>query len=289
MYVIPLRAALLLGLLTLVACGDAATLPEMEQAAATLNTAEAPDDASQSPSCCDPVIVVVDAPEEECDPYTQLDFSCDGDGGGQCMTSVGSGGGEYQTASGCDNGDGGGAEPPPDGCSDSFCSDGGGGIPGDGDSTCDPAIHPECEKPLTAEDQNTIGNALATMLRPAAQFTDSIARRECAEMEAAFRQALSEGAVFRGAFDSDDTNDQYGSHWGMYSGGRIHFDPASLDAANSGDAAALREVAITALHEAGHWSGFSHGDPAFDGQGRDYYTATPFDRLNPGENSCVSR
>ncbi len=98
--------------------------------------------------------------------------------------------------------------------------------------------------------------------------------------------------MFRGAFDSDATNDPYGSHYGMYNNGNIHYDPAGLDAANAGNTDAIREVALTALHEAAHRMGYNHPagtGPTFDVLGRDYYTAAPFNRLNPGPNSCVAR
>jgi hypothetical protein len=274
----------LLGLLTLAACDDAGTLPEGAEDAGHLNTVVAPDDASQSPSCCDPVIVVVPGPVEACDPYTQLDNSCDGDDGGECMSSTGSDDTDDQTLSGCSDGDA-GTLPPPD-------TSGGGGTspPGDGDTTCDPALHRDCEKPLTAADINTINNALMTMTRPAAEFTDSVARRECAAMEARFRQALSDGLVFRGAFDSNSENTGDGAHSGFTSAeGRVHFDPAVLDAANAGSAFAVQEIAITALHEVGHLIGFAHGSPTWDPEGREYYTERPFSRMNPGENSCVPR
>lgn len=76
----------------------------------------------------------------------------------------------------------------------------------------------------------------------------------------------------------------------MYSNGNIHFDPAQLNLANSGNVEAIREIAITALHEGAHRAGHSHPtNPTFDAQGRDDYTDTPFNRLNPGPNSCVAR
>jgi hypothetical protein len=220
----------------------------------------------------------------ECDPYLTLG-GCDDN----CEMSVpGVDDPEYTGLAGCnDTGTGPGTGDPFD--------PGGGGPPpppaDDPDSPCDPAIHPDCEKPLTAQDSTTINDVLANLLRPAAQFTDSIARAECAQMRSAFERAFAQGKVFRGAFDSDTTNDPYGSHWGMYSAsGGIHFDPILLNGANGGDAEARRELAITALHEAAHWSGYRHPTaPTFDAQGRDYYTDPPFNRLNPGPNSCVAR
>lgn len=142
--------------------------------------------------------------------------------------------------------------------------------------------------PLTHTDSATIRNALATMLRPAAAFTDSVARRDCEQMTSWFNAAFAAGDVFRGAYDSNSLTDP--AHYGMYNNGNIHFDPAGLDAANAGDVEAIREIAITALHEAAHRLGYAHlTPPTFDAQGRDYYVDHPFNRLNPGPNSCVPR
>lgn len=80
------------------------------------------------------------------------------------------------------------------------------------------------------------------------------------------------------------------SHDGAYYRGHIHFDPSALAAAANGDPAAMREIAITALHEGAHYGGsFHYIDPTWDSQGRDRYSEAPFDRLNPGPNSCVPR
>jgi hypothetical protein len=200
-------------------------------------------------------------------------------------------GGEYPV---CDDpppsGDGGtydggmdpGTEPPPTG----------GGSSPDSTATCDPTIHPDCEQPLTAADTTTIQKALRDMLRPASQFTDSLALKDCQQMEQWFRDALAANQVFRGKFDSDSTNDANGEHYGLYdpNTGHIHFDPSGLDGANAGNSTDLREIAITALHEGSHAGGYNHpGGPTFDSQGRDYYTDTPFNRLNPGANSCIPR
>lgn len=156
---------------------------------------------------------------------------------------------------------------------------------------CDPKIHPDCEKPLTGADSAAIGQALADHLRPAAQFTDSLARKDCEQMARWFRDAMQAGAVVRGAFDSNFTND-VNRHYGSYSRqtGKIHFDPWLLSAAAEGDAYALRQLAITALHEAAHKAGNQHPSGfTSDGRGNDYYVDPPFHRLNPGENSCVPR
>jgi hypothetical protein len=176
---------------------------------------------------------------------------------------------------------------------DPDCSEVGGGggtgsTPAPG-TECDPAIHPDCEKPLTAQDSATINQALR-LLRAQSTFTDSLARKACAQMEGWFRDAWSQGHVFRGSFDSDSTNG--GSHYGQYDPTTRHFhlDPYSLSAANNGDPDELREIAISLLHEAGHWGGYEHPTlPTFDSQGRDYYVDFPFKHLNPGANSCIAR
>lgn len=277
--------------LTFGACQDAPMSPDARTSAADLTVVEAPDEADQSPSCCDPVIVVVPGPgTEDCDPYMQLDNSCDDGGGGQCITSTGDEGGELQTVSGCPDPGSGGSPSPGGPCYSASCGGGDGGAapPDDGDLECVPAIHPECEKPLTPEDLATIDSALNSMMRPAAEFTDSIARQQCEALENRFRLTLAEGAVFRGAFDSNRTNTPQGSHAGYTSPeANIHFDPTLLDAANAGNSSAIRQLAITALHEVGHTAGFQHGTPTWDAQGRDYYAERPFSRMNPGENSCV--
>lgn len=226
---------------------------------------------------------------DDCDPYH---FDCGED---DCITSTG--GAESATIQSC--GGGGGGTGAGSGDDESGGGSGGGtGTPGsplcpDYGCTppCDPAIHPNCEKPLTTSDTATINLVLREFLRPATAFTDSTARKDCVQMETWFRDALAAGAVFRGAFDSDATNDPYGSHYGMATpGGNIHFDPLALEAANAGSADARREVAITALHEAAHRQGFHHPTyPKFDSLGRDSYSDPPFHRLSPGPNSCVPR
>lgn len=278
MHGIFLRVLVLLGIVVLAGCADQPALPDAPASGVRPNLEAAPEDATQAPACCDPIVVVVPGPAEPCDPSLQLDNSCDGSDDGQCMSSAG-GGSEFQAVSGC-NDAGGGVPPPP--------PDGGGRPPGDTVPTCDPQIDPDCEKPLTAQDSSTINKALATMLRPASAFTDSVSRQQCAALEAAFRRALADGAVFRGRFDSNGTNHPQGGHFG-YTGldGRIHFDPWLLDEANTGNPLAIRQIAITGLHEVGHRVGFNHGEPTWDGLGRSYYTEQPFSRMNPGENSCV--
>jgi hypothetical protein len=105
----------------------------------------------------------------------------------------------------------------------------------------------------------------------------------------AFNTALASGKVFRGNTESAGT-EQDPEHYGAYYAGRIHFDPDGLAAANAGNQAAQLEIAITALHEGAHTQNKSHpAGPTWDAQGRDSYVDPPFDRLNPGPNSCIPR
>lgn len=119
-------------------------------------------------------------------------------------------------------------------------------------------------------------------------FTDSTARSACGKMQAEFDRLFRAGRVFRGGSNNPDST----AHYGETYAGAIHIDPRVLDGAAAGDVAMLREIALTALHEAGHTLGSGHvatGEPTFDAQGRDYYTSIPFKYLNPGENSCAPR
>lgn len=201
---------------------------------------------------------------------------CTGGGSGGTIGGGGDGGG---TGGG---GGGGGSTGP--GCPDFGC-------PPPDDEHCDPVVDANCEQPLTATDTATINGALRTQPRPQSQFTDTTAARVCGEMAGWFREAQAAGAVFRGSFDSDTTH-AIGPHYGAYdpSTRHIHYDPWALNAANSGDATAIREAAITAFHEAAHRAGYNHPTaPTFDAQGRDFYTDFPFSHLNPGPNSCIPR
>jgi hypothetical protein len=69
--------------------------------------------------------------------------------------------------------------------------------------------------------------------------------------------------------------------------GTMHFEPSALDAANAGDATAIRNIVNTALHEAAHSLGFGHTDPVWMGS-YDLYAEAPFDLLSPGTNSCIT-
>lgn len=292
MRMLVLRLAAVIGLLLGIGgCMDAVTLPAGGDQRATDAAAVAPlQDGQLSYVCCDPVVIIV----PRCDPYMELDW-CKDDGG-ECISSqpgtenpdgddlglagcgeFGGGGSGGSTLPG-----GGGTTPRPKPCPDYGCP------PPDG--TCDPAIHPTCEKPLTSTDSATINNALAAMLRTT--FSDTTAARACAELAGLFRNAFAGGYVFRGDFDSNATNDPQGEHYGAYNPTtrHIHYDPWGLDAANRGDPAAILEVAITALHEGAHWGGYRHpAGPTFDATGRDFYTEYPFNHLNQGPNSCIPR
>jgi hypothetical protein len=270
--------------LTLGGCTDSPTQPDQQGA---------PDLAvplldEQTQGCVSGGVCVLppmssDPGDGACDPTVT---ECD-DGGGDCLSDApGTFDLEMGYTSSCG---GGGTATGPGGDGGGPGADGGDGEDG---SDCDPYIHPDCEKPLTATDTTTILTALRNHLRPQAQFTDTTAARACAQMEIWFRNAMGSGDVFRGGFDSDSTNDPNGEHYGSYdpTTSNIHFDPWGLDGAAAGNAADLLEVAITALHEGAHWGGKLHPTaPTFDSLGRDYYTDEPFKFLNPGPNSCIPR
>lgn len=219
-----------------------------------------------------------------CDEW---DYSCD-DGGGDCAASSTSPSSpEGTTVQGCDDGGGDGGDYDGGGGG----SSGGGGDGGtkdgptcpDGDCNpppaCDPRTDPGCEQPLTAGDSTTITAALAGYVRPASEIPDTTARRQCAEMLAQFNASYAAGDVFRGGSNT--------THYGAMYNDRIHFDPQYLDAAASGNAAARREIANTALHEAAHVLGYDHPTaPTWVGN-QDYYSDVPFNLLSPGTNSCI--
>lgn len=153
--------------------------------------------------------------------------------------------------------------------------------PDDG-STCDPRTDPECEKPLSAADTTMIRKALADFVLPDSAIADTTARRQCGEMRQQFQNSLAGGAVFRGGSNMTDSL----AHYGATYDGRIHFDPWLLDLALTGDRDAQREVANTALHEAGHVLGKRHGTPTMV-NGYDVYTDPYFNLLSPGPNTCI--
>lgn len=123
-----LRLAVLAGAaLTLGACADSPTQPDQQRAPDVAAPAQ---DEQVAPQGCviDGLCVLPPISGGWCDPYEELDWSCD-DGGGECMTSVGDptdpegattvqscppGGGD----TGGDGGDLGGTTPPPPGDDD---------------------------------------------------------------------------------------------------------------------------------------------------------------------------
>lgn len=291
-----IRSAAMLFPLILAACGDlptAPTVPEVSHAVPLRSdecqlrwdgTFVCP---PQEPDWgeCDPYHY--DCGDDDCvssntstDPDATTVQGCTGDGGDTGGT-IGDGNDGYG-GNGGPGGDSGGSSDP--GCPDYGC-------PPPDDGECDPVIHPDCERPLTDADTATIHGSLRTQIRPQSQFSDTTAARVCGQMAGWFRQAMADGAVFRGSFDSDTTND-VGAHYGAYNPvtRHIHFDPAGLNAANGGNPDAILEIAITALHEGAHRAGFDNPNPpTLDSEGRDYYTDFPFNHLNPGPNSCIPR
>jgi hypothetical protein len=201
-----------------------------------------------------------------------------GSGGG-----VGGGGG----GGGSDNDDG----DPYRQCITSFNGDatiqncGGGGTgttpsdPPPDDSECNPRTDPDCEQPLTSADSTALQIALRDYVRPAAEIADTTARRQCAEMLNQFNSSYAAGNVFRGGTNT--------THYGATYLARIHFDPLFLDGAAAGNAAMLREIANTALHEAAHVLGYDHPTPPTWVGTQDYYSDVPFNLLSPGTNSCI--
>jgi hypothetical protein len=67
----------------------------------------------------------------------------------------------------------------------------------------------------------------------------------------------------------------------------MHFEPSTLDAANAGDAVAIRNIVNSALHESAHSLGFMHSEPFWNGS-YDLYAESPFSLLSPGTNSCIT-
>lgn len=257
--------AMLFALIIAAACADGPTTP---------NGVRAGNAGASTNLMLDPITVIGTPQEPTCDPYTDPNWCQGDDGGDQCMTSTdpGTSDPELVYVSSCTGttGPGGGGDP-------------GGSTPspddGDDSTTCDPRTDPDCEQPLTTTDSTTITNALAGYVRPSAEIPDSTARALCEDMLREFNRSFAAGAVLRGGSDTD--------HYGATYNDRIHFDPSWLDAAASGDAAALREIANTALHEAAHVLDYQHPNPPTWVNGQDYYSDTPFNLLSPGPNSCI--
>ena len=183
----------------------------------------------------------------------------------------------------------------PDSCAPAFlCGGGGGGGGGGGDGgrtppdsteeDCYASSDPNCLQPLRSADSSAIRTALANYRRSPTEFTDSIAQRECTEMYDRFQQMFADGDIYRGLYDSPDST----GHYGTYFRGSIHFDPQWLVDAAGGDTVALKEIAVTAYHEAAHALSYNHGNPTWVGS-VDIYTESYFNRLTPGANSCVKR
>lgn len=218
-------------------------------------------------------IVVVGTPK--CDPYLDLNW-CQGDGGGDCMTSAAGGPSspDAMTLSGCPGSGGGG---------------GGGSLPSPTDpdpAVCIPDKNPDCLQPLSIWDKETIRQAFSRHLRTS--FTDPAAAQKCNQLATRFNQMLAEGRVYRGAFGSTgEPTDPL--HVAAYDRLKrtIHFEPDALAAANGGDAAAVRNILNSALHEAAHSLNLNHTSPLWMGS-YDLYSESPFDLLSPGANSCIT-
>ncbi|HEU0013866.1 MAG TPA: hypothetical protein VFQ45_09285 [Longimicrobium sp.] len=280
----PLRRATQAFLFTLLfalsACGEQATLPD----APGLRAEAGPSreyNCAVGVYCLEPITVEA---RQTCDPWLQVDWSCEDDAG--CLMTAG-GGGQAGLAS-CPGGGGTGGGGEPDPTDDPYS--GGGTAPGDTTGTCDPIIDLSCEQPLTDADRALLAYVLKTYLRPASQFTDSQAAQECQEMTEKFEHMFASGDVMRGNYDTQaDHGLGVTPHYGAYNERtqNIHFDPQYLDAAAGGSVADQKEIAKTALHEAAHALGFQHGDPVYMG-GIDLYADPYFSRLNPGSNSCLN-
>jgi hypothetical protein len=85
-----LRLALLVGtMLSLGACADSPTQSDQQRRAPDL-AAPAQDELVAPQGCViDGLCLLPPISGGWCDPYEELDWSCDDDGGGDCMTSVG--------------------------------------------------------------------------------------------------------------------------------------------------------------------------------------------------------
>lgn len=102
-----LRTLVPLAALMLAACADSPTGPERVAETSTSIPVQEQGAESGLADCCvlEPIIVIGD-PGGDCDPYTQLDNSCDG--GGECMAGTGSPASpQEQGMSGCHGGGGG--------------------------------------------------------------------------------------------------------------------------------------------------------------------------------------
>jgi len=165
----------------------------------------------------------------------------------------------------------------------------GGGYPTPEEPACNVQFDPECNQPLTAADSATIRTAIERHKRPASEFTNQAKAEQCEQLMAKFDELLASGNVFRGEFDTPTGDPLTATHVGAYAppSQTMHFEPSALDAANRGDAAAIRNIFNTALHEAAHALKFEHS-AAIWVDGHDLYAETPFNLLSLGINSCIT-
>jgi hypothetical protein len=161
------------------------------------------------------------------------------------------------------------------------------GVPDD--AACDPSRDPTCEQPLTTRDNETLQSVVSKYRRADDKFTDPKKRDMCNDMANTFLQMLSQGLVFRGAYDTQAGDPGAPPHMGAYNpaSNHIHFDPQYLDNAEGGDPYWERDLANDALHEAAHAMGYDHGDSMNSPWGP-IYADEPFDLLSPGDNSCLN-
>jgi hypothetical protein len=124
-----LRLALLVGtMLSLGACADSPTQSDQQRRAPDL-AAPAQDELVAPQGCViDGLCLLPPISGGWCDPYEELDWSCDDDGGGDCMTSVGTptdpeGATTVQSCPGGGGDPGGGGTTPPPPGDDPICPD----------------------------------------------------------------------------------------------------------------------------------------------------------------------
>lgn len=105
----------------------------------------------------------------------------------------------------------------------------------------------------------------------------------------AFNTLYTNGRVFRGAYTTMPGDPGAVPHTGAYdrNGGKMHVDPRYLDRAARGEAAALRELLDTSLHESAHALYFDHPNGFVTTQWGPVYGDPYFDLLSPGANSCL--
>ncbi|HEU0013961.1 MAG TPA: hypothetical protein VFQ45_09775 [Longimicrobium sp.] len=220
----------------------------------------------------------------ECDPWTDLTW-CETDEG-SCLTAQPISP-EDATLATCSTGGGPGGTPyDPTNPDDPY---GIGQYPPVDEPECNPLKDPNCNQPLTAADSATIRKAIERHKRPASEFTSDANAQQCEALLETFNQLWADGKVFRGGYDTPEGDAETGVHYGLYDrdSKTMHFEPSTLDAANRGDATAIRNVFNTALHEAAHALEFDHTPPIMMGS-YDLYAEYPFNLLSPGSNSCIT-